>query len=97
MLIANRRYDAVSSTWVITMKFNAVLVLGAVACCTAFAAASAHADQRDDESRACRGDAFKLCSSEIPDEDKIATCMKQHVNELSAQCRVYFVSKKMSK
>lgn len=69
----------------------------AVALCMLFVAAVAHGDQRDDETHACKGDALKLCSSEIPNEEKITACMKQHVNELSPQCRVYFVSKKPSK
>lgn len=64
--------------------------------CSIFAITAAHADQRDDETRACRADAFKLCSSEIPNEDKISACMKHHVDELSPQCRAFFVKKKRS-
>jgi hypothetical protein len=76
------------------MKLETVVLSAVVACCTALAATGANADQRDDETRACRGDAMKLCSSEIPNEDKIAACMKQHVKELSPECRVYFTSRK---
>jgi hypothetical protein len=36
----------------------------------------------------CTGDAFRLCSSEIPDIPKITACMYKHRSELSAGCRV---------
>ncbi|WP_413197709.1 hypothetical protein [Pararobbsia alpina] len=78
------------------MNLSTTSLSGTVGCCEALAAAGAHADQRDDESRACGEDAFKLCSSKIPDEDKVVTCMKRHVSELSPQHRVYFVAKKTS-
>lgn len=35
----------------------------------------------------CSGDAFRLCSSEIPDVEKITACMKQQRELLSAGCR----------
>jgi len=35
----------------------------------------------------CTGDAFRLCSSEIPDIPKITACMFKHRAELSAGCR----------
>ena len=35
----------------------------------------------------CTGDAFKLCSSEIPNIPKITACMIKHKAELSAGCR----------
>ena len=35
----------------------------------------------------CTGDAFRLCSSEIPNVSKITTCMYKHRSELSAGCR----------
>jgi hypothetical protein len=35
----------------------------------------------------CTGDAFKLCSSEIPNIPKITACMFKHKAELSAGCR----------
>jgi hypothetical protein len=35
----------------------------------------------------CTGDAFKLCSSEIPNIPKITACMVKHRSDLSAGCR----------
>jgi hypothetical protein len=35
----------------------------------------------------CTGDAFRLCSSEIPNIPKITACMIKHRSDLSAGCR----------
>ena len=35
----------------------------------------------------CTGDAFRLCSSEIPNIPKITACMIKHKADLSAGCR----------
>lgn len=35
----------------------------------------------------CTGDAFRLCSSEIPNIPKITACMRKHRSQLSAGCR----------
>jgi hypothetical protein len=35
----------------------------------------------------CTGDAFRLCSSEIPDIPAITACMFKHRADLSAGCR----------
>jgi hypothetical protein len=35
----------------------------------------------------CTGDAFRLCSSEIPNIPKITACMFKHRAELSVGCR----------
>ena len=35
----------------------------------------------------CTGDAFRLCSSEIPNISKITACMFKNKNQLSAGCR----------
>jgi hypothetical protein len=36
----------------------------------------------------CTGDAFRLCSSEIPNIPKITACMVKHRSDLSSSCRV---------
>jgi hypothetical protein len=51
---------------------------------------SADAASRDEQEKACRGDAMHFCSAEIPNEDKITACMKQHVAELSPACKAMF-------
>lgn len=43
-----------------------------------------------EEEQACTGDAFRLCSSEIPDVDRITACMVQKRDQLSSGCRVFF-------
>ena len=35
----------------------------------------------------CTGDAFRLCSSEIPNIPRITACMVKHRTELSPGCR----------
>lgn len=44
----------------------------------------------DEQQQACMGDAFRLCSSEIPDVGRVKGCMVRRQAELSAGCRVYF-------
>ncbi len=54
--------------------------LGAITSTETFAY-SAEAQQQ------CTGDAFRLCSSEIPNIPKITACMFKHRSELSPGCR----------
>ncbi|NML34135.1 hypothetical protein [Paraburkholderia antibiotica] len=54
------------------------------------AVTSAQAASRDEQAHACRGDAMHFCASEIPNEEKITACMKQHIDELSPACRAMF-------
>lgn len=35
---------------------------------------------------ACTPDVYRLCSANIPDEDAIVACLKQHLPNLSAAC-----------
>ena len=55
--------------------------LGALTSSTQSFAYSAEAQSQ------CTGDAFRLCSSEIPNIPKITACMFKHRSELSAGCR----------
>src|SRR5580700_10166494 len=43
-----------------------------------------------EEQQACSGDAFRLCSAEIPDVDRVTVCMIRNKAQLSPGCRVYF-------
>jgi hypothetical protein len=43
-----------------------------------------------EQQQACMGDAFRLCSSEIPDAGRVAACMASRQTELSPGCRIYF-------
>jgi hypothetical protein len=38
--------------------------------------------------RQCTGDAFRLCSSEIPNVSRITACMGRNRSSLSSGCRV---------
>jgi hypothetical protein len=43
-----------------------------------------------EQQQACTGDAFRLCSSEIPDVDRISACMIRNKAQLSPECRAQF-------
>ena len=43
-----------------------------------------------EQEQACTSDAFRLCSSEIPNVDRVTACMVAKQSQLSPQCRVYF-------
>lgn len=43
-----------------------------------------------EEQQACQPDAFRLCSSEIPDVDRVTACMVAKKSQLSPECRKYF-------
>ncbi len=43
-----------------------------------------------EEQQACSPDAFRLCSADIPDVDRITACMIRNKSQLSPQCRVFF-------
>ena len=43
-----------------------------------------------EQQQACSPDAFRLCSSEIPDVDRVTACMIRNKSQLSPQCRVFF-------
>ncbi|WP_244423336.1 hypothetical protein [Bradyrhizobium sp. ORS 375] len=43
-----------------------------------------------EQEQACTSDAFRLCSSEIPNVDRITACMDRRKAELSPPCRAQF-------
>jgi hypothetical protein len=45
-----------------------------------------------EEQQACQPDAFRLCSSEIPDVDRVTACMVAKKSQLSPECRKFFRS-----
>jgi hypothetical protein len=42
------------------------------------------------QKEACTPDAFRLCSAEIPDANRVAVCMDANVANLSPACRAVF-------
>jgi hypothetical protein len=43
-----------------------------------------------EQEQACTGDAFRLCSSDIPNVDRVTACMVRRKAELSPPCRAQF-------
>lgn len=69
---------------------NLTLAAAGVAACAALLPSGARAFTEDDQRRLCTGDVFRLCSSEIPDRDRIIACMQRQRASLSAGCRSVF-------
>lgn len=68
-------------------KFVAATLVAAFICNTAALAE----DRGTPEQRAaCTPDAFRLCSSYIPDADKVEGCLRQRKLDLSDACRSVF-------
>ena len=45
-----------------------------------------------EQEQACTSDAFRLCSSEIPNVDRVTACMVRNKSQLSPPCRAQFRS-----
>jgi len=70
--------------------FNTVRKVSlALALTASFAAVSSTASFAfsSEAQQQCTGDAFRLCSSEIPNIPKITACMMKHRADLSSGCR----------
>jgi hypothetical protein len=65
---------------------KASLVLAFAATIASFSATSSFAFSSEAQ-QMCTGDAFRLCSSEIPNVSKITACMIKHRSDLSSGCR----------
>ena len=63
------------------------LALALASALVAFIPVSASA-QSQDEQNACMNDAFSICSHAIPDRDRVAACLAQNINRISAGCRM---------
>jgi hypothetical protein len=66
---------------------QAGLVLAVGASVAALSSTSSFAFS-DEAQQMCSGDAFRLCSSEIPNIPKITACMMKHRTSLSSGCRM---------
>jgi hypothetical protein len=63
-------------------------LIGTAVFATLLATSSAGFAQGTPEQRsACMGDAFRLCSAEIPNVPKITACMKANYSKLSPGCK----------
>lgn len=66
------------------------LAAAGLAACVAMLPSASRAFTEDDQRRLCTGDVFRLCSSEIPDRERIIACMQRQRASLSAGCRSVF-------
>jgi hypothetical protein len=63
----------------------------AIAICLLASAGPSKAEDFTAEQRAnCTGDAFRLCSSEIPNIPAVTACMRKNRSNLSAACKAVF-------
>jgi hypothetical protein len=69
-----------------TSKVRQATLVLAVAMISSLYASQSFAYTAEQE-RMCTGDAFKFCSSEIPNISAVTACMYKHKAELSAGCR----------
>jgi hypothetical protein len=63
----------------------AAVALALAACSTA-----ALGEGTEAQRQACTGDVFRLCSSDIPNVDKIVACLKTNRSKLSPACGAVF-------
>jgi hypothetical protein len=61
-----------------TLALGIAVTLGAAGMATA---------QTADEQAACKDDAFRVCSSAIPDRDRVAQCLILNKDAISQACR----------
>ena len=74
-------------TTAFTKTFRKIsLALALAASFSALSSTASFAFSREAQ-RMCTGDAFSLCSAEIPNIPKITACMYKHRAELSSGCR----------
>lgn len=45
---------------------------------------------RDEQTKACKGDAIRYCAIHIPHKAKIEACLKAHYDKLSPSCQAMF-------
>jgi hypothetical protein len=77
------------------MNFSTTLRIGISAVVLAaslisFTAPSSAEIATAEQRAACTPDAFRLCSSEIPNIPSITACMKKNFNNLSPACKAVF-------
>ena len=71
-------------------KSNRLLIVAAATCLCATSAFAQGNYGTPEQRAACASDAFKLCSSNIPDAAKVETCLRQNKSGLSNACRSVF-------
>lgn len=64
---------------------------------TAASLSVSHAATRQQQSDACKGDALKFCTFDIPNEKKIAACLAAKRDKLTPACQAFFPADKGQK
>ena len=73
----------------ITMHIKTALAL-VVFLLSTTAPGLSQSDLRSQQQAACEDDAYRLCPDDIPDEARVASCMKRQKAKLSPGCRAMF-------
>jgi hypothetical protein len=84
--ITRRQWEPKMTTFFMRTVRNVSVVLAVAASISAVSSTSSHAFSAEAQSM-CSGDAFRLCSSEIPNIPKITACMVKNRANLSSGCR----------
>jgi hypothetical protein len=71
-------------------KLRTALVGSAVLASLLASSSAGFAQGTPEQRAACTGDAFRLCSSEIPSVAKVTACMKANYSKLSPRCQAQF-------
>jgi len=69
---------------------RSVTLMAGLGICLTMLPTASRAFTEEDQRRLCTGDVFRLCSSEIPDVDRITACMMKRRASLSEGCRRVF-------
>lgn len=69
---------------------NAIVRTAVVAALLASSSA-AFAQGAPEQRSACMGDAFRYCSSDIPNVSRVTACMKANFSKLSPACKTVFL------
>jgi hypothetical protein len=81
---ASNREPIMTNLFTTVRNVSVVLAVAASLCAVTSTSSFAYSE----EARAqCTGDAFRLCSSEIPNISKITACMVKNRSNLSVGCR----------
>jgi hypothetical protein len=67
-----------------------LLLVAGIAASVALWPSASRAFTQEDQRRLCTPDVFRLCSSEIPDVERITACMRRQRAHLSEGCRSVF-------
>ena len=63
---------------------------GLIVCMSAVTVSTISYAYTAEQQRLCSNDAFRLCSSEIPNVDRVTICMRKHKASLSDGCKAVF-------